>query len=38
LRLGTIKQREQLKPSKQIWCRSAVEWLPDLGLPQTEKQ
>jgi len=39
LRLGTIKQRDQLKPSKQIWHRSAVAWLPELGqLPQTEKQ
>jgi len=39
LRLGTIKQREQLKPSKQIWHRSAVNWLHDLdGLPKTEKQ
>ena len=39
LRLSTIKQREQLKPSKQIWCRSAVDWLPGLKeLPRTEKQ
>ena len=38
LRLGTLKQKDQLKPSKQIWRRSAVEWLPDLGLPQNEKQ
>ena len=39
LRLGTIKQKDQLKPSKQIWCRSAVEWLPGLSdLPQVEKQ
>jgi hypothetical protein len=38
LRLGTIRQRAQLRPSKQIWCRSAADWLPDLGLPQSEKQ
>ena len=39
LRLSTIKQRAQLKPSKQIWHRSAVGWLPEVGgLPQVEKQ
>lgn len=38
LRLSTIRQRGELRPSKQIWHRSAVAWLPDLGLPQTEKQ
>ena len=39
LRLGTIRQKDQLKPSKQIWCRSAVAWLPGLSvLPQVEKQ
>ena len=31
---GSIRQREQLKPMRQIWCRSAVPWINDLkGLP-----
>lgn len=39
LRLSTIRQRAQLRPSKQIWCRSAVDWVPTLGdVPQVEKQ
>ena len=39
LRVGTIKQRDQLKPSKQIWSRSALGWTSDLkSIPQVEKQ
>lgn len=39
LRVGTIRQRKELKPSKQQWCRSALEWAEDLGgLPKFEKQ
>ena len=39
LRWSTIRQRDQLKPSKQIWCRSAVGWTNDLkSIPQVEKQ
>jgi hypothetical protein len=34
IRWGSIRQREQLKPMRQIWCRSAVPWINDLkGLP-----
>jgi len=34
IRWGSIRQREQLKPARQIWCRSAVPWINDLkGLP-----
>jgi hypothetical protein len=39
LRWSTIRQKAQLKPSKQTWHRSAASWLPTLGdLPQVEKQ
>jgi len=31
LRVGTIKQRAELRPKLQIWCRSALPWSIDLG-------
>ena len=30
IRVGTIKQRDQLVPRKQYWCRSAQDWVQDL--------
>lgn len=34
IRLGTIDQRRELSPSRQIWCRSALPWVEDLsGMP-----
>jgi len=34
IRWGSIRQRAQLKPTRQIWCRSAAPWINDLaGLP-----
>jgi hypothetical protein len=39
LRLGTIKQRAQLKPRSMGWCRSMQPWVTDLsGLARSEKQ
>ena len=39
LRLGTIRQRAQLRPKKQGWCRSAQSWVMDLsGMTQSAKQ
>jgi hypothetical protein len=39
LRVGTIRQRAQLRPSTQYWCRSAQPWLTDLqSIAQIEKQ
>ena len=39
LRIGTIHQRDQLRPQLQIWARSRLPWLGDLGsIPQIEKQ
>ncbi|WP_458760813.1 GFA family protein [Afipia sp. TerB] len=38
IRWGSIRQRQNLKPSRQIWCRSAVPWLDEIGaLPAHEK-
>ena len=31
LRIGTVRQRAQLPPRVQIWCRSALPWVMDLG-------
>ena len=31
LRLGTVRQRAQLQPRAQVWCRSALPWVMDLG-------
>lgn len=30
LRVGCIDERIELKPRKQIWCRSALPWVEDL--------
>jgi len=39
LRVGTIRQRAQLQPKVQQWCRSALGWALDLGsIPQFPKQ
>ena len=38
LRVGTITQRKKLRPQTQSWCRSALDWVMDLGsVPQNEK-
>ena len=31
LRLGCVAERDQLRPSLQLWQRSAVPWLSELG-------
>jgi hypothetical protein len=31
LRVGAIKQRAELRPTRQIWCRSALPWSMDLN-------
>ena len=30
IRWGSIRQRNSLKPMRQIWCRSAAPWINDL--------
>lgn len=37
--VGILRQREQLKPRRQIWFRSARQWVNELnGIPKEEKQ
>jgi hypothetical protein len=31
LRVGTIRQRRELRPRGQGWCRSAYDWVMDIG-------
>jgi hypothetical protein len=39
IRVGTIRQRDQLPPKVQIWARSAQGWIEDLAsVPRIEKQ
>ncbi len=39
LRVGILRQRDQFVPRKQIWWRSARNWVTSLGsVPQFEKQ
>jgi hypothetical protein len=39
LRVGAIREREQLRPTVQIWTRSRVAWLPELpGLATAKEQ
>jgi hypothetical protein len=39
LRVGAIKQRVELRPRRQIWCRSALPWSMDLrGIDKLDRQ
>ena len=39
LRVGTLKQRAELRPRRQIWCRSALPWAMDMrGIERAEQQ
>jgi hypothetical protein len=39
IRVGTIRQRGALHPSRQIWRRSALPWATNIGaLPSTDKE
>jgi hypothetical protein len=39
IRVGTIRQRRQLVPKVQIWCRSQQDWLGEIpSIPRVEKQ
>ena len=31
LRVGNLRQRAELRPTRQIWCRSRMSWLPELA-------
>jgi hypothetical protein len=37
LRVGSIRQRAQLRPSRQLWCQSAFSWVNDIAtIPRSE--
>jgi hypothetical protein len=39
LRLGAVKERAQLTPKGQFWCRSAMPWAMDIRqIPQSPNQ
>ncbi len=39
IRVGTTRQRTQLRPKRQGWCRSALDWAMNIeSLPQNPKQ
>jgi hypothetical protein len=39
IRVGTIRQRNELSPRAQYWTRSAQQWVDDLAsIPRREKQ
>lgn len=38
LRIGTSNQRAELAPVRQIWRRSAVNWLDDLGISESHQR
>lgn len=39
IRVGTSHQRAELAPKREIWCRSALPWLPPLDLgPKFDRQ
>ena len=31
VRIGSIRQRNELVPKSQIWCRSSLRWVSELG-------
>jgi hypothetical protein len=38
IRVGTVRQRTQLPPRRQTWCRSALDWSMSIkDLPQSPK-
>jgi len=37
LRVGTCDQRVELAPVRQIWRRSAVHWLDDMGISESHE-
>ena len=38
VRVGTLRQKAELRPTRQSWCRSALPWAMNIdSLPQTAK-
>jgi len=39
LRIGTLRQRRELRPARQIWRSSALPWVDAVGeIPKVERQ
>ena len=39
IRVGSVRQRDQIVPHRQLWTRSAQAWVTQIGsLPKFEKQ
>ena len=39
IRVGTVRQRAELRPKQQAWCRSSMDWAMNLeSLPRSQKQ
>lgn len=38
LRLGTVNERAELTPYFQVWCDSALPWLPQIDTPTKNPQ
>ncbi|HSA90989.1 MAG TPA: GFA family protein [Burkholderiales bacterium] len=38
LRIGTVRQRASLTPRAQVWCRSALPWVMNLGVVKKHAQ
>ncbi len=36
IRVGTLREKGQLTPKSEIWCRSKLAWLPDLAEEQRD--
>ena len=34
LRMGTVTERAELPPRFQVWCDSAMPWLPEIDTPK----
>lgn len=38
IRMGTVRQRDQFPPMFQVWCQSALSWLPAIDTPKNLDQ
>jgi len=39
MRVGLIKQKFRFKPSRQIWCCSSLDWMPEFSdIPKNETE
>jgi hypothetical protein len=39
LRVGSIRQRAQLQPARQLWCKSAFGWVDDISsIPHSDSE